>query len=312
MRMGEILSKGRDRKKRGPRPKWDNHVGFHHRIQTAMADSKNNLLKESGSMQGTGAIHISEINPTLAALEKVLGMDLRNNALGSVGKKEFSGDIDIALNLSGEEIPAFMEKLKTIPQIMDIAKSSVIMTKVQIANYDANKKTDKQRTGYVQVDFMLGNPAWLKTYYHAPHEKDSKYKGVHRTILLATIAAIHARKDSDETVEDGRPMTSIRYMFSPSDGLVKIKRVPEPKKSGVGHTKKNINTVIDGPWTDANEIAKILNLGSAADLDSFETLMAAVKKNYPQAVAQKVMQDYANNDKIKEIGVPDELKDFVS
>ena len=50
-------------------------------------------------MPGVGAIHIDEIEPTLDALEKKLGIDLKNNVLGSVGKREFSGDIDVALEI---------------------------------------------------------------------------------------------------------------------------------------------------------------------------------------------------------------------
>jgi hypothetical protein len=156
------------------------------------------MLNEGGSMPGVGPIHISEIEPTLDALEKVLSIDLKNNVLGSVGKKEFSGDIDVALEIDPDSIPAFIENLKKTPEIMDIAKSSVIMTKVKIVNYDENKQTTKPRTGYVQVDFMPGDPGWMKTYYHSPSDKESKYKGVFRNIMIATIAAVYDRKDSEE------------------------------------------------------------------------------------------------------------------
>ena len=122
-------------------------------------------LMEGGAMPGVGAIHIEEINPTLEQLEKGLGIDLKDFVLGSVGKREFSGDIDVALNLQPEEIPEFVAKLKNNPLIYDIAKSSVIMTKVKIVNYDESKKDGRPRTGFVQLDFMLGDPGWLKTYY---------------------------------------------------------------------------------------------------------------------------------------------------
>jgi len=46
-----------------------------------------NKLFEGGAMPGVGPIHIDEIEPTLDALEKSLGIDLKNNVLGSVGKK---------------------------------------------------------------------------------------------------------------------------------------------------------------------------------------------------------------------------------
>lgn len=265
-------------------------------------------LVESGAMPGVGAIHIDEIKPTLDALEKVLGIDLKNNTLGSVGKKEFSGDIDIALEIDPKDIPDFMEKLKLAPEVLDMAKSSVIMTKVKIVGYDPSKKTDKPRTGYVQVDFMPGEPAWLKTFYHAPHEKDSKYKGVFRNILLSSIAAHLDKKESGDRLPDGRAMETERYLFSPNDGLVRVIRTPEPAKKGTGYTKKNKNEIIAGPYKTADEIAKVLNLGTGADLYSYETVRKAMNNNYPPELVNAILKDFADNSVIKDFGVPDDIK----
>ena len=267
------------------------------------------IILEGGAMPGVGAIHIDEIEPTLDSLEKVLGIDLKNNTLGSVGKKEFSGDIDIALEIKPEDIPAFVEKLQKIPEVLDLAKSSVIMTKVKIANYDPKKQVQgKPRTGYVQVDFMPGDPGWLKTYYHAPHEKDSKYKGVFRNILISSIAAHLDKKESKERLPDGRAMQSERYMWSPTDGLVRIVRTPVPNKKGDGYTKKNDNKIIDGPYKNPDEIAKILKLNSADDLYSYESLRNAMNKNYSSELNQAIMKDFAENDVVKDVGVPTDIK----
>lgn len=267
------------------------------------------ILSEGGAMPGVGAIHIDEIEPTLDSLEKVLGIDLKNNVLGSVGKKEFSGDIDIALEIAPDDIPDFLEKLKNIPEVLDIAKSSVIMTKVKIADYDPNKKVEgKPRTGYVQVDFMPGDPGWLKTFYHAPHEKDSKYKGVFRNILVSSIAAHLNKKESAQKISDGRPVQSERYMWSPTDGLVKVLRTPEPNKKGDGYTKKNNNKIIDGPYKDPNQIAKVLQLDSADDLYSYETLRKAMDKNYSPELVNVILKDFAENSIIKDVGVPTDIK----
>ena len=265
------------------------------------------MINEGGSMPGVGPIHIDEIEPTLNALEKVLKIDLKNNVLGSVGKKEFSGDIDVALEIDPDSIPAFIENLKKTPEIMDIAKSSVIMTKVKIVDYDESKQTSKPRTGYVQVDFMPGDPGWMKTYYHSPSEKESKYKGVFRNIMIATIAAVYDRKDSEETIDDGRAVESERWLWSPTDGLVRVKRTPVPKAKGDGYTKKNKNEIIQKPIKDADGIAKALGLDGAKDLNSFETLLAAVEKNYPAEMAQKIKDSFADNRQVQDIGVPDEL-----
>jgi len=264
-------------------------------------------ITEGGSLPGVGSIHIDEIEPTLSALEQKLGVDLKSNVLGSVGKREFSGDIDVALQIDPDQIPEFIKKLEATPEILDIAKSSVIMTKVKIADYDSSKQTDRPRTGYVQLDFMPGDPGWLKTYYHSPSEKESKYKGVFRNIMIATIAAVYDRKDSAEEIEDGRPVESERWMWSPTDGLVRIKRTPVPKAKGDGYTKKNNNEVIAEPIKDPNQIAKALGLGDAKDLNSYESLKAAVEKHYPAELTNKILQSFADNKQVQDIGVPEDL-----
>mgnify|MGYP000847817338 CR=1 FL=1 len=282
---------------------------FDPKTEKGKVETMESILNEGGAMPGVGPIHIDEINPTLDALEKVLGIDLKNNVLGSVGKKEFSGDIDVALDIKTDDIPKFINKLENTPEVMDIAKSSVIMTKVKIVDYDESKETLKPRTGFVQVDFMPGDPGWMKTYYHSPSEKESKYKGVFRNIMIATIAAVLDRKDSEETIDDGRPVESERWLWSPADGLVRVKRTPVPKAKGDGYTKKNKNEIINKPLKTAPEIAKALKLDGPEDLNSYESLKAAIEKNYDAATVDNILDGFAKNKQVQDIGVPDDLKD---
>lgn len=295
MKVKDILG-GRPLSRRGVRgPRKPRHRG-------------RDLFNEGGAMPGVGAIHISEIEPTLKKLEKELGLDLRNFTLGSVGKKEFSGDIDIAINLKPEELEGFAQKLNKAPSIQDMKKSSVFMTTVDIVGYDAGKTRDGvERTGKVQIDFMPGDPGWMKTYYHAPHEKDSKYKGVFRNIMIASIAGRLNVVASDDKTEDGRPLEIERWMWSPTDGLIRVKRTPVPKANGQGYTKKNSNQIIDGPYKDANTIAKKLGLDNADDLYSFETLWNAISNKYDKDMVAKIADDFKNNKAVQDIGVPDEI-----
>ena len=266
------------------------------------------MLNEGGSMPGVGPIHIDEIEPTLDELERALGIDLKNNVLGSVGKKEFSGDIDVAVQVDPDKIPELVAKLERSPIVLDLAKSSVIMTKVKIVDYDPDKQATKPRTGFVQVDFMPGDPGWMKTYYHSPSEKESKYKGVFRNIMIATICAVYQRNDSEEKIDDGRPVESERWMWSPADGLVRIRRTPVPKAKGDGYTKKNNNEIIGEPIKDAEGIAQALGLDGPQDLNSYESLKKAIETNYPEAVVQDILDSFAKNKQVQDIGVPDELR----
>ena len=261
-------------------------------------------------MQGVGAIHIDEINPTLKPLEKELGIDLVNNTLGSVGKREFSGDIDVALKIDTDDLPEFIEKLKNSSQILGIVRSSVIMTKVKIQNYDENKETTANRTGFVQVDFMPGDPDWLKTYYHSPNEKDSQYKGVYRNIMIASIAGNINIEDSEEKIDDGRPLQSKRFMWSPRDGLVRVLRRPVPKKTGDGYTKKNNNKIIGGPWKTADDIATNLGLDNGEDLYSYETLVKAIKKNMSSEEQKDIFSAFTDNNTMKSLGIPPDIQEY--
>lgn len=270
-----------------------------------------NKLLEGGSMPNVGPIHIDEINPTLDALEKDLGIDLKNNVLGSVGKKEFSGDIDVAIQVAPEDIPELIKKLEASSLIKALQKTSIIMTSVDIIGFDPKKQSDDpkhgERTGTVQVDFMPGDPGWMKTYYHSPSADESKYKGVFRNIMIATICAIYQRDASEEKIDDGRPVEVERWMWAPDKGLVRIKRVPKPKAKGDGYTKANLNTVIGNPIQTAPEIAKALGLDGPEDLNSYESLKAAIEKNYAPEMVEKILDSFADNKQVQDIGVPDDL-----
>lgn len=276
-------------------------------------------LNESGSAPGVGKIHKDEIEATLEPISKFVGIDLMKQALGSVGKKQFSGDIDVAINISPEEFEEFGKKLESSPLFLYVEKTSVYITKIEIKNYDPNRpfinpqtkeeeSPPQPRTGYVQLDFMPGDPGWLKTYYHSPSEEESKYKGVFRNILLSTIAAFYDRQASEETIDDGRPEEIERWMWSGTDGLVRIKRTPKPKANGNGYTKANINTIIDKGIKDAAGIAKALGLDGPEDLNSYESLKAAIEKNYPKDLVDKIIDSFASNHQVKDVGVPDDIK----
>lgn len=269
------------------------------------------MISESGGMPGVGAIHKSEIEPTLKKLERALGIDLINNTLGSVFKKEFSGDIDVAVDLGEEDLPDFEKKLQTVPEIEKISKSSVIMTKTKIENFNPMLQGNAARTGYVQIDFMPGDPAWLKTFYHAPRETESQYKGVFRNLLLSSIVAFLPQEHSEETTEDGRPLETIRWIWSSKSGLAKVKTKPVPAKSGKGYTKKHKNIPVES-HKDPQKIVELLNLDSVDDLDSYETLKSALDKNWKKSTVKKILKDFASNPIVQSVGVPAELQEAVT
>lgn len=302
MKVEDILSGGKKRRsRRGSRLPRMRGV-----------DLKTIDLKEGGHMNGVGAIHISEIKPTLQRLERDIGLDLQNNVLGSVGKKQFSGDIDVAIHIPLENFEEFKAKVEKSPIVDDIVKGPlVLMSRVQIQGYKEHLETDKPRTGYVQVDYMMDEDTdWLKTFYHAPGEDESQYKGAHRNIAIGALSQFVDRVESDEKTPDGRPLETERYMFSSKQGLVRIIRRPKPKARGSGYTKAWTNEIIGGPWKSGNEIAAQLRLGDASDLNSFETIFDAILKNHPDLVkpfSHAVMAD----DTLQKLGIPKEVQQYL-
>jgi len=54
-------------------------------------------------------------------------------------------------------------------------------------------------------------------------------------------------------------------------------------------------------------LLKKLQLDSPSDMDSFETLLTAVQKNYSKELVAKIIDDFKRNDVIQKMGIPDEI-----
>jgi hypothetical protein len=264
--------------------------------------------KKSGF--GAGIIHRDEIPATISWMEEIIGSGFSHNLLGSAGKKEWSGDIDIAVGLEREYIDEFISKLRQVKEFEGVRRlpGDTVSMVVPIQQYRANLQSNdsRPRTGKVQVDFMIGDTAWLKFYYHAPG-MDSPTKGVHRNILLSEIASVHNREESKEKTPDGRPIWVRRYKIGPN-GLFWIERTPKIGKGGEFLTS-NVDRVIDGPFRDPAEIARRLELGGPNVFYSFETLWADVKTRYHPNQVVLIKKNLLENSSLQNVGIPKELMD---
>ena len=144
------------------------------------------ILKEGGNVfkvddkPASQRINLQEIQPTINYLEKLTGLPLSDNMLGTTGKKSSSGDLDLAVDQAKISKDQLIAKLKTAGvEDSDIAKSGDnVHMKTPIAGDEAK--------GYVQTDFMFGDPTWQKFSLSA--SGDSQFKGLHRHIMMASIA----------------------------------------------------------------------------------------------------------------------------
>ena len=211
-----------------------------------------NVFKLTDGQPATTRISRENVVPTIQWLEQLTGLNLVDNMLGSTGRKETSGDLDLSID------EAKVTKDVLIQQLLrkgisadDIKKSGdSVHLKTPILGDSSN--------GYVQTDFMFGDPEFQK---FALNTGESDYKGVHRAILLASIAKAQGMK------------------WSYKNGLV----------------DRETNEIIT---KNPQEIAEKLINGTTADLSSVESIVKKIKAlpNYEELV--KDARDAFERDKL--------------
>jgi len=199
-----------------------------------------NVFKLADGQPATTRISRENVVPTVQWLEKLTGLNLVDNMLGSTGRKETSGDLDLGIDETKITKDVLIQQLlKRGVKAEDIKKSGdSVHVKTPILGDKSN--------GYVQTDFMFGDPEFQK---FALNTGESDYKGVHRAILLASIAKAQGMK------------------WSYKNGLV----------------DRETNEIIT---KNPAEIAEKLINGTTADLSSVESIVKKIKTlpNYEELV----------------------------
>jgi len=268
--------------------------------------SKSVWTDQGGSLENSGMIHKNDIFKTLKILENDLSIDLIDNLLGSGGKREFSGDIDVAISDTIDKVE-FLKKIKENNRFVSVRGVSPISTLVKIESQNVFLYEDVPYTGYVQLDFIFGNPQLLKLYYHSPFQNESKYKGTYRNIFLSSICSRLRRHET--VIYRNTPVKSItRYKWSPVSGLTRVVRIHEfDDKRGV-FKKKHNDCHISKSHINKLDVASVLNLSGPEKLESFESLLFDIYERYDQETVNSVIEDFVGSLKTKKMKIPDEIK----
>ena len=147
-----------------------------------------NLLLEGGNVfkqHPTQRIDLSDIKPTVDFLSNIVGINLMKNLLGSTGKRESSGDLDIAINelkiskVQLYDILANWCMERNLNPKDYIAKSGIsVHFRTPIYNKDGE---------YVQTDFMLVPDISFAKFVLA-NDEPFPLKGAYRSIVLSNLA----------------------------------------------------------------------------------------------------------------------------
>jgi hypothetical protein len=178
-----------------------------------------------------------DIVPTIKWLESITGLTLIDSTLGSVGKKESSGDLDLAVDenkVSKDDLTARLVawcNTQQIPQDQIVNRAKKAGNPAFKAGYVAKSGISvhfraairgKPENGFVQVDFMFTpDPQWMKFGMDAPGDV-SKYSGADRNLLMSSVAKAQGVKYSwqkglvrreDEQLISKDPNTIARHLF---------------------------------------------------------------------------------------------------
>jgi hypothetical protein len=278
------------------------------------------IIEGGNAFSDVGTIHISEIEPTLHWMEEKFGLsNLEDRVLGSVGKTEYSGDIDVAIDSKAVDPEEFSTMLRTKlgnQSVTGVAGN--ITARVPIANYDKTKDGRQPRTGFVQVDFLPGDPAWLKTFFHSPGD-ESKFKGIHRNMALTAVSNLLGAKSTKEMDDFDRPVSTVRWQWGLKNGLVKVRKSSRKNKKTGKWIKKQDTEILGEPITDPRKIAQVLFKGKAGPeaLNSMETILDASAKAYSPKELDAIHRKLANTlsyggvDMITGFDIPKEVAQYL-
>ncbi len=204
-----------------------------------------NIFKDPTGQSLTQRIQRSEIEPTIRWMEEITGLPLLDNTLGSVGKKEHSGDLDIAVDQNAVTKDELASRLTTwVEKQGHNPKDWVRKSGVSV-----HFKTPIQgnpKLGFVQTDFMFGDDIEQMKFGLFSAGEASKYSGADRNLLMSSLAK--------------SLLSDLKYSWQ--KGLIK---------------RSTSELITKNP----DEVAyQLLGKGhDRSDLDSVETIMAAVSKD---------------------------------
>jgi hypothetical protein len=151
-----------------------------------------NIFKDDTGTALTKRINKVDVLPTVQWLETITGLELTDYMLGTTGKKESSGDLDLAIDANEVDKNEFANKLAEYIKKQGgdpkqwIKKSGIsVHFKTPIRGNEDN--------GYVQADFMFGERDWMK-WSMTGGRRGSELKGAHRHVILSSIAKAKGMK----------------------------------------------------------------------------------------------------------------------
>lgn len=213
--------------------------------------------------------------------------------LGSTGKKESSGDLDLGFDLTFNKNDISIES--AIGQLYDYIKS-ISQSEVKINEFTHDMihfgfpQYDKHGNlvgKTVQVDILFTvTPEFCKFYMYSPSEKESSFKGAHRNDLLRAIAKAISFQPT-KIDDNGNLLTWIQFDLCSNGMFNCVKTIVDENDNHLkwGNTDEDLEIGYAADLSkklisaDPNEVIKYLigNKYKISDIDTFEKLLNIIE-----------------------------------
>ncbi len=263
-----------------------------------------NVFKDAEGNARTQRINLADIKPTVAWLEKITGLSLLDNMLGSTGLKPSSGDLDLAVDSTQVDKEEFFQRLSSmIQQRGEDARDWV--RKTGTAVHLLTPIGGRPGQGFVQTDFMfLPKPEFSKWILRG--DPNSEYKGASRNILINSMAksmgyklnqiAGIANRDTNELITDD-PDEIARMLLNPRAtraDLASVERIMAALKTDPRRDAKladfrdhmdRAGTPLDENieiYTEYNEVSVMARLRDRIVNQGMQVIVEGVRIEHPE------------------------------
>lgn len=300
------------------------------------------IICEGGNaIDGVSEILKQNIKPTLTDLQKnvfnKIGISSnRWTTVGSTGKKDKSGDLDLAVEYSvlsqlypkidKDDQQALLERFVVDLKFQDNVIDPVILGgQIHFGYPIVNQSTEN-----VQIDIIpTNNLQWTKFRYYGPTPDESKYKGAHRSYLLRSLIRnisiekadnLDPQDDVPHTNRYGQTYPSIKYKYLKfgNDGIwraVKTYRGKRGKIVLIPQKVEDESYMLTDNFQEALDIIFTKGKYKQSQFLYFEPIWNIIISNqfeYPDC-RKNIIEDFISQieqDTDPAIKIPDEVKQY--
>jgi len=207
------------------------------------------VLLEGGNIWknelATSRINRADVIPTVRFLEKITGLPLVDRMLGSTGRKDTSGDLDLAVDANLVDKSEIVAKLSAWAKAHD---SSALVKKTGVSVHFRTPINGNPDLGYVQTDFMFMPDVEFALWSMAAFP--SAYRGEYKHIVLASIAKFLGLKWSFRDGLIVRDSNTPLTQGKDPDYVAKILLGPNATASDITTVESIINALANDPDRD--------------------------------------------------------------